>query len=78
MPASSRRTVPCPSCKQPADFSAGNRFRPFCSERCKRIDLGAWASESYRIEGEEGEADPGAGEPSPAASTSDPKPIRRH
>lgn len=28
-----------------------NRFRPFCSERCKQIDLGAWANEKYRIGG---------------------------
>jgi len=55
----SRRTVPCPTCRQPAEFSSANRFRPFCSERCKQIDLGAWASENFRIEGQDGEADPG-------------------
>lgn len=26
-----------------------NRYRPFCSERCKMIDLGAWATEAYRV-----------------------------
>jgi endogenous inhibitor of DNA gyrase (YacG/DUF329 family) len=26
-----------------------NRFKPFCSERCKMIDLGAWANEEYRV-----------------------------
>jgi len=30
-------------------FSTDNRWRPFCSERCKMIDLGAWATESYRV-----------------------------
>jgi len=30
-------------------FSPENPWRPFCSERCKLIDLGAWASESYRV-----------------------------
>ena len=30
-------------------WDPANKFRPFCSERCKLIDLGAWASESYRI-----------------------------
>jgi endogenous inhibitor of DNA gyrase (YacG/DUF329 family) len=30
-------------------WDAANRYRPFCSERCRVIDLGAWASESYRI-----------------------------
>ncbi len=44
------KKVPCPQCGQPAVFSPSNVFRPFCSERCKMIDLGAWASESYRIE----------------------------
>jgi endogenous inhibitor of DNA gyrase (YacG/DUF329 family) len=32
-----------------------NKFRPFCSERCKQIDLGAWASEKYVIGGKPGE-----------------------
>jgi len=35
-----------------------NRFRPFCSERCKQIDLGAWAAEKYRIGGNEDETPP--------------------
>jgi len=42
-------TVPCPICGNPALFSPKNPFRPFCSERCKLIDLGQWATESYRI-----------------------------
>ncbi len=41
--------VPCPTCKEPALFSPDNRYRPFCSERCKMIDLGDWASENYKI-----------------------------
>lgn len=43
------RTVPCPHCKGPAEWSPANPYRPFCSERCKQIDLGAWASEAYRV-----------------------------
>jgi endogenous inhibitor of DNA gyrase (YacG/DUF329 family) len=43
--------VNCPTCAELAEFNASNRWRPFCSERCKRIDLGAWASEQYRIAG---------------------------
>ena len=43
------RTVHCPQCGGEAVWSADNKFRPFCSERCKLIDLGAWASESYRV-----------------------------
>ena len=42
-------TVPCPHCGGPALFAPENKWRPFCSERCKMIDLGAWANESYRI-----------------------------
>ncbi len=51
-PASSAgavRTVPCPRCGAPARFAPDNRWRPFCSERCKVIDLGAWAAERYRV-----------------------------
>jgi endogenous inhibitor of DNA gyrase (YacG/DUF329 family) len=44
------RVVPCPRCGQPAAFAAANRWRPFCGERCATIDLGAWASEAYRVE----------------------------
>ncbi len=43
------RTVACPSCRQPALFSPANRWRPFCSERCRNADLGAWANEDYRV-----------------------------
>ena len=43
------RTVPCPRCGAQAPYAPENRWRPFCSERCRTIDLGAWASESYRI-----------------------------
>jgi uncharacterized protein len=43
------RMVPCPRCGSPASFTPENKWRPFCSERCKLIDLGQWASEGYRI-----------------------------
>lgn len=43
------RTVPCPRCGLPAPFAAGNPWRPFCSERCRLIDLGDWAAENYRV-----------------------------
>lgn len=46
------RRVPCPTCRKPALFAPANRWRPFCSERCRSLDLGAWASESYRVEAE--------------------------
>lgn len=43
------RNVKCPHCGKPALFTPENSFRPFCSERCKLIDLGAWAEEKYSI-----------------------------
>lgn len=46
------RTVPCPACRQPTEYSEHNRWRPFCSERCRSVDLGAWASESFRVPAE--------------------------
>jgi uncharacterized protein len=44
-----KRLVACPHCKKLSEFSPKNAFRPFCSERCKMIDLGLWASEQYAI-----------------------------
>jgi uncharacterized protein len=44
-------TVRCPTCKQPSLWSEANAARPFCSPRCKDIDLGAWASDAFVIEG---------------------------
>ncbi|SDX94320.1 hypothetical protein SAMN04515617_108158 [Collimonas sp. OK242] len=42
-------TVDCPTCGTKVEWIAANQFRPFCSERCKQIDLGAWAEEKYAI-----------------------------
>lgn len=42
------RTFPCPRCGEASTWE-GNEFRPFCSERCKLIDLGAWASDEYKL-----------------------------
>ncbi|OEY65180.1 DNA gyrase inhibitor YacG [Marinobacter sp. X15-166B] len=44
--------VNCPTCKKPCEWDTGNPTRPFCSERCKLIDLGAWANEEYRVPAE--------------------------
>ncbi|MDO8812559.1 MAG: DNA gyrase inhibitor YacG [Gallionella sp.] len=41
--------VSCPHCGIEHQWDTNNRFRPFCSERCKMIDLGKWASEDYRV-----------------------------
>jgi len=43
------KAVACPRCGARAPFSPKNRWRPFCSERCKMIDLGKWAAEDYRV-----------------------------
>jgi len=45
--------VPCPTCRRPVEWSPASAWRPFCSERCKLIDLGAWVSEQRAIPGEE-------------------------
>jgi len=43
------KLVACPRCGRQAEYSPANRWRPFCSERCRTIDLGNWASETYRV-----------------------------
>lgn len=68
MSANSPRRTPivrCPTCSGDSRFEPGNPWRPFCSERCKSIDLGAWATERFRV------ADPGdANESDPIGDTS--------
>lgn len=44
-----KRIVRCPTCGGDSIYAPENAFRPFCSERCRNVDLGAWASESYRV-----------------------------
>ena len=44
--------IKCPSCRKEIPWE-GNPHRPFCSDRCRLIDLGAWTQERYRIAGEE-------------------------
>ena len=41
-------TFPCPRCGEMSQWE-DNAFRPFCSERCKMIDLGAWANDEYKL-----------------------------
>lgn len=43
------KLVVCPRCGGKSVYASSNPFRPFCSERCKNIDLGAWASEDFRL-----------------------------
>jgi endogenous inhibitor of DNA gyrase (YacG/DUF329 family) len=37
----------CPTCRKPTP--TGSRWRPFCTERCKMVDLGGWFLGKYRI-----------------------------
>lgn len=52
------KKIDCPICGKKGTWTNDNRFRPFCSERCKLIDLGEWADEKRRVPGEP--ADPNA------------------
>ena len=49
LPAERSKLVPCPTCGGDSVYAPSNPWRPFCSERCKNIDLGAWASENFRL-----------------------------
>ena len=46
--------VKCPRCGREVEYE-GNEFRPFCSQRCKLIDFGAWADEEYALPAEANE-----------------------
>ena len=47
--AAKSRLVRCPACGGDSVYAPDNPFRPFCSQRCKNLDLGAWASENFRV-----------------------------
>jgi uncharacterized protein len=49
MTPSNATRVKCPICKTDVPWVPEEKFKPFCSERCKLIDLGDWATESYKI-----------------------------
>ena len=44
--------VNCPTCKEIVEWNEKSTWRPFCSERCKMIDFGEWASERHSIPGD--------------------------
>jgi endogenous inhibitor of DNA gyrase (YacG/DUF329 family) len=62
------REVACPRCGSRREWS-GNPFRPFCSERCRTIDLGGWLSGENAIPGESADAAGDAGGDSPLQRT---------
>jgi hypothetical protein len=49
------RIVRCPQCGKPVPWLPAQHHKPFCSERCRLIDLGAWVNEEHRIEGDAAE-----------------------
>lgn len=55
----SKIKVNCPECKKQIPWDSSNPHRPFCSERCKLLDLGAWADGSRVIAGKSDELDSG-------------------
>lgn len=57
------RRIRCPSCGADSVYTTANPHRPFCSERCRKVDLGAWASESFRVPTEAPPEDQGFGDP---------------
>lgn len=43
------KVVRCPACSGPSIYAHNNPYRPFCSQRCKNLDFGAWASETFKM-----------------------------
>jgi endogenous inhibitor of DNA gyrase (YacG/DUF329 family) len=58
-------TVRCPTCQATVPWSEANAWRPFCSARCRGIDLGDWASDRFVI----------AGDDLPDAAGNEPPPV---
>ena len=57
------RIVICLTCGTHVFWAPDSAWRPFCSERCKLIDFGAWATEQYRVSVAEDKDDPGSTAP---------------
>ncbi|HNQ03195.1 MAG TPA: DNA gyrase inhibitor YacG [Thiobacillaceae bacterium] len=47
-----RKSVACPTCGKDVVWGVDNPWRPFCSERCRLLDLGEWASGNYKVPAE--------------------------
>ncbi len=58
-------TVKCPTCGRSIEWSDQSAFRPFCSDRCRVIDLGAWLTEKHAIPGSESPNEPQPPEEAP-------------
>ena len=57
------KTVVCPACKGDSVYAPRNIYRPFCSQRCKNIDFGAWANEDFRMAADTPPDDAAYGDP---------------
>jgi endogenous inhibitor of DNA gyrase (YacG/DUF329 family) len=49
--------IKCPTCRREVEWSPASSYRPFCSDRCRLIDLGAWFTEQHKIPDESGTAE---------------------
>ncbi|MGO9932116.1 MAG: DNA gyrase inhibitor YacG [Steroidobacteraceae bacterium] len=49
--------VKCPTCRREVEWSPASQYRPFCSDRCRLVDMGAWLTEQHRIPDESAEKD---------------------
>ena len=54
-------SVNCPTCRRPVPWTPASEYRPFCSDRCRLIDLGAWLTEQRAIPDDGSAEDAGAG-----------------
>lgn len=59
------RIVRCPACAGPSVYALHNTWRPFCSAACRQSDLGAWASEAFRVNVHPSEGDDLSGQSKP-------------
>jgi uncharacterized protein len=57
------KIVKCPTCGGDSIYAPSNPYRPFCCERCKNMDLGAWANEEFRVPEETPPDDQAFGDP---------------
>jgi endogenous inhibitor of DNA gyrase (YacG/DUF329 family) len=72
----STRLVTCPTCGKSVTWTPANAWRPFCSGRCKLIDLGAWATERYRVPVVEDKDQPETEDPNVSGSGAGPTATR--
>ena len=61
--------VKCPTCKRGVDWNETSTFRPFCSNRCRLIDLGAWFSEEHAVPGDPVAPDDDASRPADSSDS---------